>query len=212
MALAPKSAASAGFTLLELLVALLLTALLTVVAFASLNISLKAWRQGQSEAERLQEVRVGENILERSLSSAVRGSLGEKIYFKGDSKQMRFFTLLPLEAHSLGGVYHWRVFLAEDEANQGVLAVEQTKNVNWQRDRDGVEIRQFIVKQVTSLSFAYGRGREEFNTWDAKRQERLPDWVRVTLTLTGQAEPQTWLIPFRVSPYEKLPQTTQVVQ
>lgn len=55
--------AGAGFTLLELVVALGLTSLLTVVAYSSLNISLKAVGRGQLAAERLQELRVAAMVL-----------------------------------------------------------------------------------------------------------------------------------------------------
>jgi hypothetical protein len=42
---------------------------------------------------------VGQNILERSWRSAVRGSLADLTYFIADPRQMRFFTLEPLEAY-----------------------------------------------------------------------------------------------------------------
>jgi general secretion pathway protein J len=198
----PRGAATAaGFTLLELVVALTLTSLVVLVAFTSLNLSLKAAGRGQAAVERLQELRVGRTILVRSLSSAVRGlgdTRGSKTYFVGEPHQVRFFTLLPLEAHNLGGAYHWRAMLAQDEASQGVLAVEQTRDLNWQRDPEGVEIRQFILKGITSLRFTYGKGSEEFETWDGAKLGQLPEWVRVKVALAGQ-ESQIWLIPIHVA-------------
>lgn len=192
--------AAAGFTLLELVVALGLTSLLTVVAYSSLNISLKAVGRGQLAAERLQELRVGQNILERSLSSAVLGSLADRTYFIGDPRQMRFFTLEPLEAYSLGGVYHWRVLLGQDEAGNGVLAVEQTKNVNWYRDPEGVEVRQIIINGVAAAHFAYGTGGEEYENWDAKKVRNLPEWVKVYLTLNNQ-QSLVLMIPIHVAEF-----------
>jgi len=192
--------AAAGFTLLELVVALGLTSLLTVVAYSSLNISLKAVGRGQLAAERLQEMRVGQNILERSLSSAVRGSLADQTYFIGDPRQMRFFTLEPLEAYNLGGVYHWRVLLGQDEAGNGVLAVEQTKNVNWYRDPEGVEVRQIILRGVAEGHLTYGTGGEEYENWDAKKVGNLPEWVKVNLTLNNQ-QSLVLMIPIHVAEF-----------
>lgn len=192
--------ASAGFTLLELVVAIGLTSLLTVVAYSSLNISLKAVGRGQVAAERLQELRVGQNILERSLSSAVRGTLADTTYFFGDPRQMRFFTLEPLEAYNLGGIYHWRLLLGQDEAGKGVLAVEQTKNVNWYRDPEGVEVRQIILSGVAEAHFTYGTGSEEFETWDAKKVRSLPEWVKVNLTLNNQ-QTIVLMIPIHVAEF-----------
>ncbi len=192
---------SAGFTLLELVVAIALTSLLTVVAYGSLSISLKAVGRGEVAAERLQELRVGQKILERSLSSTVQGTLADKTYFLGNPNQMRFFTLEPLEAYNLGGVYHWRVLLGQDEAGNGVLAVEQTRNVNWYRDPEGVEVRQILIRGVAEGHFAYGAGGEEYENWDAKKVTLQPEWVKVYLTLYNQ-QSVVLMIPLHVAEFK----------
>jgi general secretion pathway protein J len=198
MAPTGKSTASAGFTLLELMISLALTSVLSLIAYTSLGLTLKAMRQGQAAAEQGQELRVGQTILARSLSSAVSGSLSKTRYFIGNANEIRFFTPVPLEAYNMGGIYHWRVLAGQDESDQLVLAVEQTKNVNWFRDPEGVEVRHIIMGNLASLRFAYGRGDEEFPSWEATRTKGLPDWVRVYLTPKGQ-EPLVWFIHLNVS-------------
>ena len=200
MAQTEKSAESAGFTLLELMIALGLTGLLSLVAYSALSLSLKAMQHGQAAAEQVQELRVGQTILARSLSSVVTGSLDQRRYFIGNATEMRFFTPVPMEAHTMGGIYHWRVLAGTDESNQLVLAVEQTKNVNWSRDPEGVEVRQIILGNLTSLRFTYGQGSEEYQTWDAVKAKGLPQWIRVYLTQKGQA-PLVWFIHLHVSDY-----------
>jgi prepilin-type N-terminal cleavage/methylation domain-containing protein len=192
-----KDAGNAGFTLLELMVALVLTSLLCLVAYSALSLTLKGVRRSQAAAERLQELRIGQNLLERSLSSTVTGTLDTKPYFVGSPKEVRFFTLLPLEAHDLGGVYHWRALLGQDEGGQGVLAVEQTRSLNWRRDPEGVEVRQIIMGNVAGLRFVYGLDNKEFESWDGKSVGRLPEWVRLEFTLRG-LEPQALVIPIHV--------------
>jgi general secretion pathway protein J len=198
MAQTGKSAGSAGFTLLELMIALGLTSLLSMVAYGTLSLSLKAMQHGQAAAEQVQELRVAQTILARSLSSAVSGSLDRRHYFLGNAAEMRFFTPVPLEAHNMGGIYYWRVLAGRDESDQLVLAVEQTKNINWFRDPEGVEIRQIIIGNLTSLRFTYGQGAEEFQTWDAVKARGLPQWIRVYLTQKGQA-PLVWFIHLHAS-------------
>ena len=195
-----KAAACAGFTLLELMIALALTGLLSLVAYASLNISFKALRHGEAAGEQVQELRVGETILTRSLSSAARGSLKNPLYFEGSATEMQFFTPVPLEAYNLGGFYHWRVLAGRDDSGLGVLAVEQTKNVNWIRDPKGIEVRQILIGGLTSLRFAYGQGDQEAATWDAEKTGALPDWVRVYLTQKGR-EQLVLFIPVQVTAY-----------
>lgn len=192
-----RAQAAAGFTLLELMISLALVSLLSLVAFVALNLSLKAVGRGQTAAANLQELRVGQSFLERSLSSAAAGLKGKRQYFLGDPQEMRFFTFLPLEAYNLGGVYHWRVLVGRDEAGQGVLAVEQCKSVNWVRDPEGVEIRQILLKNVASVRFFYGLEGKEYDHWDARRNGGPPQWVKVQLAL-GSQEAQEWLIPIHV--------------
>jgi prepilin-type N-terminal cleavage/methylation domain-containing protein len=195
-----KSAQSAGFTLLELMIALGLTALLSLVAYSALSLSLKAMRHGQAAAEQVQELRVAQTILARSLSAAIIGSLDKRLYFIGNATEMRFFTPVPLEAHNMGGIYHWRVLAGTDESDQMVLAVEQTKNVNWFLDPEGVEVRQIIMGNLTSLRFTYGYGSEEYQTWDAFKARGLPQWIRVYFTQKWQA-PLVWFVHLHISDF-----------
>jgi hypothetical protein len=102
----------------------------------------------------------------------------------------------------MGGIYHWRVLAGGDESGQLVLAVEQTRNVNWFRDPEGVEVRQIIMGHLTSLSFTYGQGDEEYETWDAAKVRSLPDWVRVYLTQKGR-EPLVWFIHLHTSDFKR---------
>jgi general secretion pathway protein J len=200
MAQTGKAGGSAGFTLLELMIALTLTGLLSLVAYTALSLSLKAMRHGQAAADQVQELRVAQTILARTLSSAVSGSLYKRSYFIGNGHEMRFFTPVPLESDNMGGIYHWRVLAGQDESNQPVMAVEQTKNVNWFRDPEGVEVKQIIMGHLTALRFTYGQGDTEYETWDAAKVRRLPDWVRVYLTQKGR-EPLVWFIHLHVSDY-----------
>jgi hypothetical protein len=101
----------------------------------------------------------------------------------------------------MGGIYHWRILSGEDDSGQLVLAVEQSKNVNWVRDPEGVEVRQILMRHLADLRFTYGQGSQEYETWDASKAKALPDWVRVYLTQKGQ-EPVVWFIPLYVSDYK----------
>jgi general secretion pathway protein J len=201
MAQMGKAGGVAGFTLLELMIALTLTGMLSLVAYTALSLSLKAMRHGQAAADQVQELRVGQTILARSLSSAVSGSLLKRSYFIGNTHEMRFFTPVPLESYNMGGIYHWRVLAGRDESNQLGISVEQTKNVNWFRDPEGVEVKQIIIGHLTALRFTYGQGDTEYETWDATKVRSLPDWVRVYLTQKGR-EPLVWFIHLPVADYK----------
>jgi len=225
MARVLKNKGAAGFTLLELLLALVLLSLLTLTAYSSFNLSLIGVRKGQEDAALSQELRVGMSIVERSLSSAVLGLQAKEqkraaaglvapdlpsaqgpaaaapetqVLFVGNPQEIKFLTPIPLEAHNLGGLYHWRVMSGTDRTGAPCLVVEQAKIVNWLRDPEGVEVRLIVIKNLTSLKFTYGRDEEEFFTWDGVRQGRLPEWVRVKLSLAGKGDKE-WIIPLHVN-------------
>lgn len=200
MVLSRHYSGNGGFTLLELLVALVLVNLIGLVIFTALNLSLKAARQSQAAVLEAQELRVGMAFLERSLSSAARGpkSSGVWSYFVGKPQEMQFITPLPLEAHNLGGLYHWRVLVGTDKSGQGYLAVEQRKLINWRVDPERVEARAVLIKNLASLRFAYGLGSEYYATWNGRRYGRLPDRVQIQMALGGR-ETFKWLIPIHAS-------------
>lgn len=192
-------AGSAGFTLLELMLALILVGLLSLVSYGTLNLCLKGARHGEAATANLQQLRVARQYLERSIGSAqarLKGK-GPWPYFAGDPQELKFLTPVPLQAHQLGGIYHLRVFTAPDDQGVNGLAVEEVKSPVWLDDPQKIETRLFLIRGLGSLRLTYLAGADEFNSWHADRQKGMPDRVRVQLSLSDQ-KPVEWLIPIRV--------------
>lgn len=192
-------AGSAGFTLLELMLALILVSLLSLVSYGTLNLCLKGARHGEAATANLQQLRVARQYLERSIGSAqarLKGK-GPWPYFAGDPQELKFLTPVPLQAHQLGGIYHLRVFTAPDDQGVNGLAVEEVKSPVWLDDPQKIETRLFLIRGLGSLRLTYLAGADEFNSWHADRQKGMPDRVRVQLSLSDQ-KPVEWLIPIRV--------------
>lgn len=192
-------AGSAGFTLLELMLALILVGLLSLVSYGTLNLCLKGARHGEAATANLQQLRVARQYLERSIGSAqarLKGK-GPWPYFAGDPQELKFLTPVPLQAHQLGGIYHLRVFTAPDDQGVNGLAVEEVKSPVWLDDPQKIETRLFLIRGLGSLRLTYLAGADEFNSWNADRQKGMPDRVRVQLSLSDQ-KPVEWLIPIRV--------------
>ena len=59
-----------------------------------------------------------------------------------------------------------------------------------------------ILGDLSSIRFTYGRGAEEYESWDAAKVKALPDWIRVYITQKGQ-EPLVWFIHLHVSDYQQ---------
>jgi len=191
--------ASRGFTLLELLLSLLLVSLLGLAAYGLLHLVIKGSRHGEAATFTLQQLRLARHYLERSLGSAVpqMEGPGEWPYFVGEARELKFLTPVPLQAHIPGGLYHLRVLTAVDEKGRDCLAVEEIKAHTWLKEPDRTETRHFLLTGLTYLRFTYLAGGEEFSTWHADQQKRLPERVRVELALADR-QPHQWLIPLRL--------------
>ena len=198
---------SAGFTLLELVLAMILLSLLALVSYGTLNLCLKGARHGEAATTHLQQLRVARQYIERSLGSALPRLVrkGPWPYFEGEMQELEFLTPVPLQAHQLGGIYHMRLLAVPDEQGVNGLAVEEVKGFVWQEDPQKIETRLFLVRGLSSLRFTYLAGTEEFNTWHADRQKGLPDKVRIQLSLIND-KPLEWLIPIRVVEVKEEPE------
>lgn len=191
---------SEGLTLLEMVIALFLTGLLSLIAFASLNLSLRAVSRGQMEAETLQRLRISQSSLERSIGSAVPSITVDKkrtYYFEGYPLDLRFITTVPLAAHNLGGLYYLRVYVPFDKSGQP-LTVEQSKLIDWTDKLADPEVREVLIPNASAFRFSYGIGGQSWETWKGSEREGLPEWVKVHITVAGHP-PQAWFIPINTA-------------
>lgn len=88
-----------GFTLLELLVALTLLAVVLTFAFGGLRFGAKAWESGDRRIERLSEFQVAHRVVTRILSQAfpivLRNDGGLRYAFEGTAAGVSFVAFMP---------------------------------------------------------------------------------------------------------------------
>jgi general secretion pathway protein J len=96
---------SGGFTLVELLVATTLLALLSMVLFGGLRFGARAWEAGGASIERTSETEAAQEVLRRTLveAYAFRGTgEGEQPAFSGQADRIGFVAPMPRHAGSAG--------------------------------------------------------------------------------------------------------------
>lgn len=98
---------AAGFTLLEVLAALVLLALLLVGVYSGLRTATRSVRSGTAAIERVDQVRSAQQFLRRELAQSMvqpigRTDHGEPIYFEGSAREMRYVAPLPGYLGKLG--------------------------------------------------------------------------------------------------------------
>jgi general secretion pathway protein J len=201
-----------GFTLLEMLVGLALIGLMTLALFSALRFGTQSWERAESKSLLVVDYTTVENVLRREMGKAFPMRVGlaneNKVAFEGDASHVKFFTVLP--AHfSAGGLSRVEVRYESgsnrpDAPPGGTLLLRHALQDGQETDvPEGDEASTSrLLQGVESLSFAYfGRDTDTSEpTWrDAWQPNgRLPQLVRLTMTLAGVPTPREFIIPIRM--------------
>ena len=122
----PASKRDAGFTLLELMVAFALVALLIMIMGGSIRFGVRVWEASQVRSEAISEVHVIRGFLrERVLAARParrRSDDGSQnqFAFQGSAGSMAFVTLMPSYV-ARGGLYH--VAFGADDGSSGAITM-----------------------------------------------------------------------------------------
>jgi general secretion pathway protein J len=197
----PAPGGERGFTLLEVLLAVTLLAVVAVVLAAGLRVAVRAWDAGERQAAAQQEVRVVVELVSEALASALpyRGRLGggldRVVLFEGEPDEVRFVTSAPPLALEASPAPFHAVTLARTSSDE--LRVEEKLVPAEEPFRDGEAV--VLTKAATGLRFQYRDGEGLWtDRWDGRSAGGLPTAVRVELTL--RAGRRTPVIPPVVVP------------
>ena len=111
-----------GFTLVELLVALTLLGLISVVLFGGLRFGTRAWETGQTRIEHLAEIEAVRGLLRRQLAQIMaptvrpsrRARLTDSLtVFEGETDRVHFAAHVPPHL-GVGGIYLFEIGVNED--------------------------------------------------------------------------------------------------
>ena len=186
----PRAAGGeAGFTLAELLVALALLALVSVLVANGLSFGARAWERGYGGAEALDETRALQHFLRRMIAAAhpyvIDSTLQTRyVDFTGESSRIRFVgPALPQMA--LRGLTRYELSLSS-------LGRDSEMVLRWcpiDRCRDQADFfnrseRTVVARGVERVRFRYGAAGQASRDWSLTwtNQEQLPAHVEVALS------------------------------
>lgn len=201
---------AAGFTLLEILAALALLALLLLGVYSGIASASRSVRSGTAAIERMDQLRSAQRFLRRELAQSIaapisRTDQGEPIYFEGSAHQMRYVAPLPGYLGKLGPQLQ-QLQLVDD--GEGGLRLELRLAL---LPPDGQPPQalgepQVLFDHIAQGSFSYrgvdveGAALPWANTWAADRS--LPVLVRIALQPQGRTGWPRMDIPLRVVPIQ----------
>lgn len=117
-----RPGSGAGFTLVELLVAMTLLGLISVILVGGLRFGTRAWEVGDARAEALAKIDAVQNMMRRQIGQAriprlVAQSADSEPSFIGEEDRLRLVTSVP--AHlGVGGLYQVEIKVVEEEGKR----------------------------------------------------------------------------------------------
>jgi general secretion pathway protein J len=160
-----RSLRSAGFTLVELLIAITLLGLLLAAMFGGLRLGARAWERGEERLDESGRLQVVQNFVRERLAQAYPLSADDaagqpQLAFEGTRDALRFVTLMP---EYLGTGFAQFVLAVDDQT------IEKDLVVQWRRFDDpedalsggGDEPQvKVLLRGIEALEIAYYGARQ----------------------------------------------------
>lgn len=183
----------AGFTLLELVVAITLMGLVLVVLYSGLRLGLNGWDSGERRAEATNRLRLAQEFLRRQLMQSltvyeINEEQQRAVAFSGQPDRIEFVTPM-LAQLGQGGLYRVRVEISDNRLW-----------IRWRpylsdNSGSGKDKESVLLEGVTGVEWAYFGVERNYDTepprWRSEwtSPERRPQLVRLNLSLIGESWP-----------------------
>jgi general secretion pathway protein J len=177
---------SRGFTLLEVLIATTLLAVMALLLTGSLRVGAGAWEKGEATAERASRILLVQRFLRTQLESAL--PLIEQVEpnrsvlsFRGTGQGLEYVAAL--SPFIRGGLYRFRLYLAPREGSADLRLALQ----HWGSERVLDDI--VVLERVEALRIAYLSLNEQTREWiwlEEWHEMVMPKQIRITLKPEGE--------------------------
>ena len=182
-----------GFTLVELLVAMVLLAAVMALLYSGLNFAARSWDAGDANGRRMADRRIGENFLRRELGELFpmrwKDATAVKFAFEGEQDHLRFVSSRP------AGIQQGGLSLVALEVRDGEA---RTRNLVMRRalpDDEAIDFNPLdkaepvlLIANVDSAQFSYFGAESDFgeprwsDSWPYKAQIPLLVKLRVKMS------------------------------
>jgi general secretion pathway protein J len=184
--------AQSGFTLIEIVLAMVLLSVMMLLLYSGLSFALRSWDVGDTHGRRTADRRIGENFLRRELTEVFpmrwKDPMAVKLAFNGEANRLRFVSTRPVGI-ALGGLALVSVEAEGDARNGGRhLVMRRAMPDDAARDFGPLEQSEkptVVVSGVESVTFSYFGAENDFaeprwmDTWPYP--SRVPQMVRVRI-------------------------------
>ena len=199
---------SRGFTLIEVVLALSIFAIMGAILYGAFSLSHSAVAKSQASFEQNQKLRSFNDLLGGYIRSAYpyrQSAQDMTVFFDGQEDQLTFISSLSL---AMGGRGMSKIRVAWEGAEEGEGAIQLEEevpvrfNVSEDRDYGGLRNDVVIQERVKELRFAYLDSKSEDEKWeerwDGREKLALPRAVRLSYRNHEGTEVR-WVFPVMIS-------------
>ena len=196
---------SAGFTLVEILVALTLLGMLVAMLAGGLRLGLRVWESGNRHSETVAEVGAVHDFVRRQIEQAYPYYVAKdrRVEFEGDGNAVGFVAALPAYLGP-GGLHAVRLFVARDGASRHLMFGRVLFHPDVPPEAKEPELggETVLLENIETVKFRYYGADEPRapSKWrdEWKNQDRLPELVSVAVEF-GADDDRSWPV-LTVSP------------
>lgn len=195
-----------GFTLLEVVLALTIFALMSAIIYGAFSLGHSAVEKSHGRFENNQRLRSFSDLLGSYIRSSHPYRMSPRdatVFFVGEAERLTFVSSfsLAMGGRGMGKVSLW---LEADGTGGGVLRLEEEIPVRLSSETEQGGVRHGVTLQerVSELRLAYldpqADAEEWEEHWDAQERKLLPRAVRLSYRTTEGKEIR-WVFPVMVS-------------
>lgn len=185
---------AAGFTLVELMIAIVLTAIIFTLGFGALRLATEGWGRTDRLVTRASDLRTVGELLRREVAQMVPEQADDEtraISFVGAAQELAFIAPAPSQSGRLAGLYRYRFHFAATADGSALVLDYRPYEPGVAPGWEGEHETAMLLPAVAEGSFAYYGRREpdQDPEWLAHWDDpaRLPERVRLALQPAGAA-------------------------
>ena len=183
---------SGGFTLIEVIIAMSLLAIMMLLLFGSMRICVQNWDAGERKMREVGRMAEVQNFFKRHLTAIkpLQNNFTEdepEFTFQGDKRSLQFVSSLPASAGRFG-LQLFSVALKKNEDDNQVIAVSITPFFPAAEGEEWKIEEVIIAEQIETLEISYygveklGNEAEWHEEWE---NDSVPDLIKVAIELEG---------------------------
>jgi len=159
-----------AFTLVEILIALAILAMIVASTFTIFRSSAKSWQKGEKRSQRYHNARIAIGKMSMEISQAVIGE-NSVAKFIGDKEEVSFisFVSTAAEVFEVAEIEYWL-----DNENDFIM---RNEDVDPDYDFLSQDYSDILAEGISELEFSYYDGLDWSDAWDSEsvRDEIDPD-------------------------------------